>query len=324
MGDFLQTAIFRKTAGLYMLTSGSAPWVQASLSIATALSGAPDDTGGFSAIAGGEGDVNQGAQYLVTYSDYNNTDQTAGGSCGSSGCIINTSVFQERNIDAGDIGSVWALTFDAKSPLTGGISDAAIDNLDNYLEYPTSASAFIKTLDPSSGYNTTNDIRVDMTNISNTEWATFTISLDLSDPLLVGQILQFGFNTVTTEYDNSGVYYDNISFSRVAEIDVKPGSFPNSINVGSRGKIPVAILTTAYFDAGTVDVSSIQFGPGKAHPDHYALEDVDGDTDWDLILHFNTQEVGITCGDMEVSIAGQTLDAVAFLGADSINTVGCE
>jgi hypothetical protein len=36
-------------------------------------------------------------------------------------------------------------------------------------------------------------------------------------------------------------------------IDIKPGSFPNSINPQSKGVIPVAILTTDTFDATTVD-----------------------------------------------------------------------
>ena len=174
--------------------------------------GAPNGGPGFSAVAGGEGDVNQGAQYLNVYSDYNNLDQAAGGSCGQvNSCTINTSVFQESTIGPDEIGETYTFTFDAKSPFKDGIFDAGLDNGDNIAK-PTSASAFIKTLDQSAGFATTNDIRVDMTNISNEEWATFSISLDLTDPLLEGQLLQFGFNTVTTAYDNTGVYYDNISF----------------------------------------------------------------------------------------------------------------
>jgi len=178
---------------------------------------APNGGPGFSAVATGEGGVNQGAQYLNIYSDYNNPDQTAGGSCGSSGCTINTSVFQEQTIDAGDIGSIWTLTFDAKSPFLGGIFDGTLqqDNGGLFQEKPQSASAFIKSIDPNNGYAVTNDIRIDMTAISNTDWATFSISLDLADPLLEGELLQFGFNTIATEYQDSGVYYDNINFSPV-------------------------------------------------------------------------------------------------------------
>ena len=44
------------------------------------------------------------------------------------------------------------------------------------------------------------------------------------------------------------------------EIDIKPGSDPNSINLRSKGVIPVAILTTEDFDATTVDPLSVEFG----------------------------------------------------------------
>lgn len=175
---------------------------------------APNGGPGFSAVGTGEGGVNQGLQYLNIYSDYNNADQTTGGSCGAAqSCTINTSVFREyAAIDGSNIGQIWTLEFDAKSPFQNGIFDAANPNGGD-INNPTSASAFIKTLNPLAGYATTNDIRVDMTNISNVDWVRYSISLDLSDPLLAGQILQFGFNTVTTGYDNTGVYYDNICFN---------------------------------------------------------------------------------------------------------------
>jgi len=106
-------------------------------------------------------------------------------------------------------------------------------------------------------------------------------------------------------------------------IDIKPGSDPNSINPRSKGVIPVAILTTETFDASTVDPTTVQFGPNGAAPVHAALEDVDGDTDLDLILHFRTQETGIACGDTEAVLTGETTGGQAIQGSDSVNTVGC-
>jgi len=48
-------------------------------------------------------------------------------------------------------------------------------------------------------------------------------------------------------------------------IDIKPGSYPNSINLGSHGVIPVAILSSDYFDASTVDPTSVTLaGAGVA------------------------------------------------------------
>jgi len=111
-------------------------------------------------------------------------------------------------------------------------------------------------------------------------------------------------------------------------IDIKPGSFPNSINPDSKGVIPVAILTTdaavgedVTFDATTVDPETVLFGPDEAAPVHYALEDVDDDGDIDMILHFKTQETGITVGDTKATLTGETVDGRQFFGTDSVRIV---
>jgi hypothetical protein len=109
-------------------------------------------------------------------------------------------------------------------------------------------------------------------------------------------------------------------------IDIKPGSFPNSINPKSKRKIPVAILTTDSFDAATVDPTMVLFGATgtEAAPVQSALEDVDGDGDTDMILHFNTQGTGIACGDTSASLTGETFGGQMIKGSDLINTVGCK
>ena len=111
-----------------------------------------------------------------------------------------------------------------------------------------------------------------------------------------------------------------------AEIDIKPGSFPNSINLKSKGVIPLAILTTANFDATTIDPLTVKFGPNGATESHGRghIEDVDNDGDQDLVLHFKTQETGISCGETSASLIGETIDGQMIEGADSIKTVGCK
>ena len=108
-------------------------------------------------------------------------------------------------------------------------------------------------------------------------------------------------------------------------VDIKPNTLPNSINPKSRGVIPVAILTTGTFDAATVDPNTVRFGVTgiEADPVHFALDDVDGDGDIDLILHFNNQAAGIVCGDTSASITGETFAGQEIHGTDSIKTVGC-
>jgi hypothetical protein len=109
-------------------------------------------------------------------------------------------------------------------------------------------------------------------------------------------------------------------------IDIKPGSFPNTINPKSTSVIPVAILTTDTFDATAVDPLSVQFGPNGATETHNKghIEDVNQDGEPDLVLHFRTQATGIQCGDTSASLTGETFDGDAIQGSDSIKTVGCK
>jgi len=104
-------------------------------------------------------------------------------------------------------------------------------------------------------------------------------------------------------------------------IDIKPGSYPNSINPGSQGRIPVAILTDETFDATTVDPATVRFGPENAAAAHSAIEDVDGDGDLDMILHFKTQKTGIEPGDTEATLTGKTYGGISIEGTDTIRTV---
>lgn len=106
-------------------------------------------------------------------------------------------------------------------------------------------------------------------------------------------------------------------------IDIKPDSFPNIINPKSKGKFPVAILTTSFFDATTVNPASVFFGATEVPPVHFALEDVDGDGDLDMVFHFETQYAGIACGNALASLRGETFSGMEFEGSDSIEPVPC-
>ncbi len=107
----------------------------------------------------------------------------------------------------------------------------------------------------------------------------------------------------------------------MVSVDVKPGSITNSINVKSRGEIPVVVLTTRIFSASTVNPLTVRFGRTgtEAAPVHSALEDVDGDGDLDMILLFKTQDTGIQAGDTEAKLTGMTLTGRFFMATDSVH-----
>ena len=48
-----------------------------------------------------------------------------------------------------------------------------------------------------------------MTSIPNT-WNRYETILDLTAPLLEGQILQIGFRSVASDFEGSGIFYDNV------------------------------------------------------------------------------------------------------------------
>jgi uncharacterized repeat protein (TIGR01451 family) len=133
------------------------------------------------------------------------------------------------------------------------------------------------------------------------------------------------------------------------KINIKPGSFPNSINLSNMGVIPVGVLTTEAgeyglplaFDATSIDPLSVRFGPEEAvwdetggafeahnrgHiEDTFELDEVTKDGDDDMVLHFRTQETGIASDDTEACVKGEFVaedDSVfEFFGCDSIRIV---
>jgi hypothetical protein len=149
---------------------------------------APNDGGGFCQIATGEGGAAQGMQQLNVFSDYNNTDHAEGN-------LIEANVFQEMTVMAENVTETWVFDFQAKR---------------GNLEGQSTALAFIKTIDPDAGFATTNFVTVELTDAPTT-WQDYTLSLEI-DASLEGQILQIGFQNTATNYEGSGVFYDNIDF----------------------------------------------------------------------------------------------------------------
>jgi hypothetical protein len=116
-------------------------------------------------------------------------------------------------------------------------------------------------------------------------------------------------------------------------VDIKPGGDTNPINLKSKGKLPVAVLSTEDFNALAIDVSTLVFGDPlliadgggsvtPTSPVRSGQEDVNNDSLLDLTLKFSTQELvenGVLGPLTEQGyLTGKLLDGTVIAGRDSV------
>jgi hypothetical protein len=110
------------------------------------------------------------------------------------------------------------------------------------------------------------------------------------------------------------------------DVDIKPGSDPNSINLHAKGVVPVAILGSDSLDVDDVDVSSLTFAGSTPRPRGNgtvgAYEDVNGDMYTDLVVHFYTQGItDLPVGSMTATVEGKLANGALIYGEDFVRLV---
>jgi hypothetical protein len=124
----------------------------------------------------------------------------------------------------------------------------------------------------------------------------------------------FSFNDIVT-----GPALNDAGTAEVL-IDIKPGTDVNSINLKSRGVVPVAVLTTEDFDAVEIDSESVLFA--GASPVRWQIEDINSDGYDDILFHFKTEELTeLSTGSTEAVLTGATLSGTLFYGMDTVNII---
>lgn len=104
-------------------------------------------------------------------------------------------------------------------------------------------------------------------------------------------------------------------------IDIKPGSYPNSINRSSQGNLPVALLGSSDFDVTMTDPRTVVFANASPLNIGQSAQDVNGDGRLDMVFHFSIQSLNLRENTTEACLTGQTLSSQSFKGCDSVRLV---
>ncbi|MGD0923031.1 MAG: hypothetical protein ABSA70_14905 [Terriglobia bacterium] len=131
-----------------------------------------------------------------------------------------------------------------------------------------------------------------------------------------------------TGNDGGGVWrsVETTFLVKTVAIDIKPGVYPNTINLGSNGTVPVAILSSETFDATTVDPVTVTLAgasvklKGKGTP-MSSFEDVNKDGRLDLLVHVTTEALELTATSEEAVLEGKTFSGRRIKGTDTVKIV---
>jgi hypothetical protein len=149
--------------------------------------------------------------------------------------------------------------------------------------------------------------------------------------VLTGRTSSTDFPVTTSAYQGELRGPTNAFIAIVIEtltvtVDIKPGSFPNSINLGSNGTVPVAILSSDSFDATTVDPLTVTLANasvrlrGNGTP-MASAQHVNNDGRLDLVVHVATEALQLTSTDTGAVVHGETYSGQAIVGSDSVRVV---
>jgi len=109
-------------------------------------------------------------------------------------------------------------------------------------------------------------------------------------------------------------------------IDIKPGSYPNTINLTSNGVVPVAILSSDTFDATTVDPITVTLAgagvrlKGNGTP-IASYQDVNKDGRLDIVVQVETSALTLSDTDVIAKLEGRTKSGQRFRGQDTVRII---
>ncbi|MBN1918790.1 MAG: PD40 domain-containing protein [Verrucomicrobia bacterium] len=136
--------------------------------------------------------------------------------------------------------------------------------------------------------------------------------------------------TVTDPSGLSGTAQTTVTVTVIdVQIDIRPGTDVNRINLNSNGILPVVFLTDEVIDAATIDpmtvtMAGLDFGGmirvrGNRNPQPAAwLLDVDEDGDDDLLVHVEIENLNLDPTDTVCVFGALTYEGLVVQGQDDI------
>ena len=160
---------------------------------------------------------------------------------------------------------------------------------------------------------------------------TLDINGDGASDLLTGyddwQNLKYDFQNTVDFEDGSHLseLHDDIDYptslivtTQLVNIDIKPGSDPNSIKLKNEKIVTVAVLGSASLDVKTINLVTLRFGPNQVSPTRTTFQDVNADGFLDLVTQFKMSTLGLTTSTTSACIDGSLNNANLIHGCDAV------
>ena len=163
---------------------------------------------GFSGVVANQGTGGQGLQHLNVFTDFG--ERVAHDGVDN---VLDARVFQEQTIGAADLGETVSFEFEFKRNFENNTDDFGPNG-------NTQTFAFVRVLNSlDTTFATLAETNIETTSAELSTWTQGEAELFI-DPTFEGQLLQFGFFSVSQNNYNSGIVYDNLVFSALSLIHI--------------------------------------------------------------------------------------------------------
>lgn len=112
----------------------------------------------------------------------------------------------------------------------------------------------------------------------------------------------------------------------LVQIDIKPSSYINSINLGSNGVVPVVVFSSIAFNVKNIDIPTVKIGnasiklkgSGQAALNY---SDLNADGFLDVNIKVSTEALQLTQTDTKVNLEGKLIDGTVIKGSGLVRIV---